>query len=218
MTWFRPIDPTGGALGTGSRYSARTGGPRAVVPPAAPAAVPVEPVVESAPAAGLGMGGFAHDPAAPLAPGKVLEYTWPAVPATVPAPAVVAHRGTKSAKAPRVSAPRRATGCSLAPDTLRGRILVALGKLTAGRATPVSVEDLTLCAWRLFPVDFGMFGHEHEHPDNNTVLAKLSGDSGLTGMALAARPRPGMVALTPRGARWWRGIGKPWLAEQKEKR
>ena len=204
MTWFRPIDPTGGALGTGSRYSARTGGPRAVVPPAAPAAVPVEPVVESAPAAGLGMGGFAHDPAAPLAPGKVLEYTWPAVPA-VPAE-----------KPRRISLPARARA-SLHPETVRGRILIAAALVCEGKLTrPAITADVIVRAWQEWPETFGLRGYAAQHPDSNRVAAKLSGVGGLVEEGWLSRPSAGELLLTRRGAWWWREVGKPWLAEQKD--
>lgn len=204
MTWFRPIDPTGGALGTGSRYSARTGGPRTVVPPAAPAA-PADPppVVEPAPAAGLGMGGFAHDPAAPLAPGKVLEYSWPAEAAEKPR---------------RISLPARARA-SLHPETVRGRILIAAALVCEGKLTrPASNADVIVRAWREWPEVFGLAGYSLAHPDSNRVLAKLAGRGGLVEEGWLSRPSAGELLLTHRGAWWWREVGKPWLAEQKEKR
>lgn len=75
------------------------------------------------------------------------------------------------------------------------------------------VGDLVVRAWRMSPSAFGLTGHEH-HPDSNAVMSKLCGADGLVAMGMIARPRSGMVALTHRGARWWRDVGRPWLAAQ----
>lgn len=126
-------------------------------------------------------------------------------PATTPPP--------PPAPAPRV-APPPPKPSRLSPDTHRGRILAALAHHTSGCATPVAVGDLVVRAWRMSPDAFGLSGHEQHHPDSNAVLARLCGADGLVGMGMIARPRSGMVALTHRGARWWRDVGRPWLAAQ----
>lgn len=156
MSWVPRLDPTFGALGTGSRYSARTGGPRAVVPPAAPAVVPVEPVLVPVPHVAE---------SAPIEIGRVHD------PDTATA---------SPAEKPRRISPPPQPRASLHPETVRGRILIAAALVCEGKLTrPVSNADVIVRAWQEWPEAFGLTGYSLAHPDSNRVLAKLAGRGGL---------------------------------------
>lgn len=192
MSWVPRLDPTFGALGTGSRYSSHTGGPRAVVPPAAPAAVPVEPVLVPVPHVAE---------SAPIEIGRVYD----------PDTAVAAP----AEKPRRISLPPQPPRASLHAETVRGRILIAAALVCAGKLTrPVSNADVIVRAWQEWPEAFGLTGYSLAHPDSNRVLAKLAGRGGLVEEGWLSRPSAGELLLTHRGAWWWREVGKPWLAEQ----
>lgn len=211
------LDPMGGLLGSGRRPVPPP--PRVRfedVPPPPVRAVPRP--VEPAPA----------KPSAPVAPPReppqlrvvvdvaakaVAEILGRSHPAPAPAPVAAPPPPPAPAPAPaappvRVALPRSAMGehyaARLPPDTTRGRILLALGTFPA-EAT-VSLGDLVVRCWEMFPEAFALPGHP-EHPHSNAVLAKLCGGDGLEGLGWVRRPEQQRYTLTAEGRRWCKHVG-----------
>ena len=52
---------------------------------------------------------------------------------------------------------------------------------------PVMLARLAVAAWSAYPASFGILGYEHEHPDMQKVIVRLSGAGGLVGRKLLRR-------------------------------
>lgn len=161
----------------------------------------------------LGTGGrYGRTPSSPQPRPAV-----PPVRTTVPSPPVPA--APPSSPSPRPAARRQPTVRpdvpALHPETVRGRIVAAVALCESRRgASPITTADVVLRAWRMWPEVFGLRGYERSHPDANRVAAKLSGRGGVIDDGWISRPAPGILALTNRGARWWREVGAPSLASR----
>lgn len=163
------IDPTRGFLGGGPRRPPR---PMTSRPPPPP-----RPVA----------------PAAPPAPVLALVVTKPA-PAPVAAqttpPRVAVVTKPKAPPKPRVY-----TSPSDLVPTVRQKILFAACDLDP---EGFSVDALTVACWKRWPETFGLTVHPH-HPDNNKVIAKLSGIDGVCGLAWLRYVAPRTYQVTYAG-------------------
>lgn len=118
---------------------------------------------------------------------------------------------------PRVKKPRRPKRPrptpKVVPDSLCGRVCVALGVLTEAfpDARDFALGDLVLAAWRLWPESFGLPGHKAVAPCSSSVLSKLSRDDSPVARGLIVRTARGRVALTVAGRRWYATHGAPTL-------
>lgn len=189
MSWVQRLDPTGGLLGSGGRYGAVPSAPRPLLP-----AQPTTDAPTIAPSAPADAVGEVHPPPPPDPP------------PTLEAPPRTPRRPSPG--------PQRRDARALHPETVRGRIVIAVALCEPRHGERITTADVVLRAWRLWPEAFGLRGHERAHPDSNRVLAKLCGKGGVIDDGWLARPSEGALALTHRGARWWRDVGRPWLAEQ----
>lgn len=120
-----------------------------------------------------------------------------------------------TARAPAIPPARRAAIAAmravLAPEGQRGKVLcAALALVPADRPrSPFATSDLVLRAWQEFREDFGLAHHEARHPDSGRVVARIS---DLVQRGLLARVAGSRLRVTPRGARWWDLVGRPWFA------
>lgn len=217
------LDPMGGLLGSGRRPVPPPprvrfedvppppvrSVPRPVEPapakPAAPVAPPREPPQLRVVAPG----------AAEVAAKALADLTRRGVqiveaPAPAPAPAAAPPpppAPTPAAPPVRVAVPRSAMGehyaARLAPDGHRGKILHALGTLSTQE--PVSVGDLVVRCWELYPEAFALQGYP-QHPNSNAVLSKLFGTEGLDAGGWVRRPVLSQYALTAEGRRWCKHV------------
>lgn len=130
------------------------------------------------------------------------SHPGPGVASPAPAPAPVA-----AAEPVRVTLPRSVMGelyaSRLAPDTHRGKILHALGTLSTQE--PVSIGDLVVRCWELYPDAFALQGYP-QHPNSNAVLSKLFGTEGLDAGGWVRRPVLSQYALTTEGRRWCKHV------------
>lgn len=177
VSWVPRLDPMRGLLGSRTSVAPRPG--------TRPAPAPLRVVRETPPPAPV----LSCDEEEPLGVEAATEVP---VPAPL-SPEQIAARDLRNAA-------RRADYAlaGLSRDSVRGRLLLALASL-GGSAT---TGELTLAAWRAWPESFGLTGHEAEAPCSNSVLAKLSGATGLVGTGYVQRPELGRYALTARGRAW----------------
>ena len=209
------LDPMEGLLGSGRRPVAPPPRVRfedvppppvepAPAKPSAPVAPPREPpqlrvVVSPEP-----------HPEIAKALAELLECSRPSAPETLPPAPVAPAPAPASAPATppvRVSLPLSVMGehyaGRLAPDGHRGKILHALGTLSLRE--PVSVGDLVVRCWELYPESFALQGHP-QHPNSNAVLSKLFGTEGLDAGGWVRRPVLSQYVLTAEGRHWCKHV------------
>lgn len=139
------------------------------------------------PTGGFLGGGLRRPPrpmTSPLPPARVAPAAPPApvlalVPHPVAPPPVVAQKPPPRlavvAKPKTAPKPRAYTSPSDLAPTLRQKILFAACELDPAGFT---VDALAVACWKRWPEAFGLTGHPH-HPDNNKVIAKISGSACL---------------------------------------
>lgn len=133
----------------------------------------------------------------------------PEAPQLAPARALSAlSRAVDEASLAMLLAPRPGP-CAAAP--MRSLIVLALASIAlerddrAARDVPVTIADLTVRAWEMWPARFAMTGHA-EHPCSNRVLAKLAGPDGCVEQGHVRRVAQGTVALTAKGLKHCREV------------
>ena len=101
---------------------------------------------------------------------------------------------------PRVRQQRGRNG-EVSPNTLRGRVLLAMCKLAGNSVdTPVHDADIIYTAWELWPDVFGLSGYAC--PDASKARAKICGPEGLIGREMVVRVHEGVYRLTQKAVNW----------------
>lgn len=101
---------------------------------------------------------------------------------------------------PRVRQQRGRNG-EVSPNTLRGRVLLAMCKLAQNSVDiPVHDADIIYTAWELWPDVFGLSGYSC--PDASKARAKICGPEGLIGREMVVRVHEGVYLLTQKAVDW----------------
>lgn len=95
------------------------------------------------------------------------------------------------------------------PRTAAQTILLAALQLTDSGLAEFSDSDLTIAAWDLDPIRFGLAGHERTHPDHKRVSAEtMSRHKPLQRNGHIEWTRPNYLRLTPAGLDVARSLSK----------
>lgn len=89
-------------------------------------------------------------------------------------------------------------------------VLKAAGTLDGGVGNSFTEFDLTMAAWRLNPLRFGLRGYQHKHPDHKRVATEYAGDrrSSPIKRGYMIRLSPCVYQLTALGRSVAASIGK----------
>ena len=89
-------------------------------------------------------------------------------------------------------------------------VLIAADQLAREGQSTIPAAQLVVTAWRKFPKQLGLEGHEDDFPDSNRVLSALMGQRGLAKSGLFRRIAPKLYELTEAGqTKVRRLLGRP---------